>query len=308
MDYSKVIDQETWAFINRTGDYYPPETATFPVSKQREIYDLMCREFFQGYPDGVTGETRQVDGVNCRFYATEATTDVTIMYFHGGGFVVGGLDSHDDVCAEICARTGHRVISVDYRMAPEHHHPAAYDDCQTVTNWALAHYAGPVVLVGDSAGGNLAAAVAHASRGGTNRIIGQVLIYPVLGGKMDRGSYLEHAEAPMLTLQDILFYKGIRCKDGVEPVNDPTYAPLHDLDFSALPPSVIVSAGCDPLSDDGRDYRDALLAAGVPAVWFNEEGLVHGYLRARTTVQRAARSFDRIIDAISALARREWPY
>ncbi|MGB0506505.1 MAG: alpha/beta hydrolase [Pikeienuella sp.] len=305
-DYSKLIDAETWAFIKATADHYPDETVTFSIEDQRRVYDQMCVAMNAGRPAGVAVEDRAFDGVPCRVYERRASV-VTVVYFHGGGFVVGGLDSHDDVCAEICARTGYRVVSVDYRMSPEHRHPAAFDDSFAVTKAVAAAFTGGIVLAGDSAGGNLAAGVAHASRGVLENVVGQVLIYPGLGGDFDKGSYLTHANAPMLTRDDILFYRSVRFH-GDEPVGDPTYAPLHDSSFANLPPTVVISAECDPLSDDGLDYRNAVQKAGGKAVWFNEDGLIHGYLRGRTTVRRAAASFDRIIAAIAALGQGEWPY
>jgi acetyl esterase len=110
-----------------------------------------------------------------------------------------------------------------------------------------------------------------------------------------------------LTLDDILFYEKMRFA-GEKPEHDPTYAPLHDSDFSGLPPTVVVTADCDPLRDDGPTYCDRIIAAGGNAHWINEPGLVHGYLRARTTVTRAADSFERISVAIEALGQGIWSY
>jgi acetyl esterase len=164
-----------------------------------------------------------------------------------------------------------------------------------------------VLLCGDSAGGNLAAAVSHATRRQPGAAIGQVLIYPGLGGDGAGRSYVEHAEAPMLTVRDLAFYRDIRT--GGAPVAEPaTLAPLADTDFADLPPTVIVTAQCDPLSSDGEIYRDRILAAGGKACWHEEAGLAHGYLRARHSVARAGASFDRIVRAVSALGHREWPY
>ncbi len=304
MDYAHLIDRETRDFINRTADYYPADAVDLSIAEQRRLYDNMCRAFFQGYPDGVRVENRNANGVPVRVYET-GSTRVNVLYFHGGGFVVGGLESHDDVCAEICARTGYRVISVDYRLAPEHKHPAHFEDSWTAFEYVTLTWPDPVILSGDSAGGNLAAAVAHQARGKPGNILGQVLIYPGLGGDSDKGSYLAHAAAPMLSREETLFYKKIRV-DGEVPLNDPTFSPLQDTDFSGLPPSVIITAECDPLSDDGRDYRDRILAAGGRAYWHNEAGLVHGYLRGRNTVTRARESFDRIVGAIAVLGQGNW--
>lgn len=300
-DYQTLIDAATWDFIRRTDACYPPDTASRSIAEQRQIYDAMCRSFHHGYPAGVVARDGMISGVPCRTYAGGAGP--VVLYLHGGGFVVGGLDSHDDVCAEICAATGLTVVAADYRLSPEHDHPAAFDDAVAVAR-ALA---GPIVLVGDSAGGNLAAAVAHHLRGSGVAVLGQVLIYPGLGGDTGRGSYLAHAHAPMLTRDDVLFYAGIR-HSGAVVTGDPTVSPLQDNDFSGLPPTLAISAACDPLADDARDYAAAIRAAGGRAEWIQEDGLVHGYLRARHSVPRAQASFTRICTAITALSQGAWPY
>lgn len=311
-DYASIIDAETWAFIERTNSYYPPATIDLTIEQQRAIYDRMCREFFAGYPDGMSAETTAISlpdrAIPIRIYRTaEPEAAAVVIYFHGGGFVVGGLDSHDDVCAELCARTGYEVVSVDYRLAPENVHPAAYDDALAAFEWAATACVRPIVLCGDSAGGNLAAAVSHAARGHRRAPVGQALIYPGLSGEGRGRSHLEHAEAPMLTARDLEFYRDIRT-GGAMPAELVTLYPLADEDFSGLPPTVIITAECDPLSSDGELYRDRIHAAGGKAWWLEEPGLVHGYLRARHTVGRARDSFGRIVDAVSALGKGDWPY
>jgi len=295
MDYERLIDAQTWAFIKASEDAYPPDAVTLSIAQQRAIYDKMCRAFHRGYPEGITAQDRPIAGVMCRVFAG---ADPAIIYLHGGGFVVGGLESHDDVCADICAATGLTVICPDYRLSPEHLHPAAFDDAIAVTRAMAAD--GPVLLAGDSAGGNLAAAVSHALRG-TGQVLGQVLIYPGLGGDVDAGSYMTHHKAPMLTRDDVLFYAGIR-HGGVAPKGDASVQPLQDTDFSGLPPTVTFGAECDPLCDDARFYAQAIQNAGGRAHWVVEPGLVHGYLRARRTVDRAAASFARITRALQTLA------
>lgn len=306
MDYERLIDEETWAFIRRTAERYPDDAVEMSIEDQRRVYDAMCQDFRQPRPAGVDVRDRDADGVPVRVYSAGDPTR-SVVYFHGGGFVVGGLDSHDDVCAELCLQTGYRIISVDYRLCPEHVHPAQFQDSWTATLWVVREYGDPIVLAGDSAGGNLAAAVAHHGRGRLDNLLGLVLIYPGLGGDVGKGSYIEHANAPLLTLDDVLFYQTVRC-EGEVPLGDPTFAPLQDRDFSGLPPTVAVTADCDPLRDDGSAYCDRISAAGGLAHWINEPGLVHGYLRARTTVQRAADSFERISVAIEALGQGIWSY
>lgn len=309
MDYTKLIDAETWAFIELTNSYYPSDTVDHTIALQREIYDCLCREFFAGYPDGVNAQTTAIatptHEIPIRIYRTSQTPTAIVLYFHGGGFILGGLDSHDDVCAELCARTGYEVVSVDYRLAPEHLHPAAFDDALAAFEWAAETYTQPIVLCGDSAGGNLAATISHATRSHNRQPAGQVLIYPALGGDQSSGSYIRHAEAPMLTLRDIEFYANIRT-GGQDRAGDITLSPLADTDFSGLPSTVLITAECDPLSSDGEAYRDRIIAAGGKALWREEAGLVHGYLRARHSVGRARDSFTRIVNAAGTLGKSEW--
>lgn len=306
MDYERLIDAETWAFIRKTGECYADDAVELSIDEQRDIYDAMCCDFHVARPSIIQTEDLLAKGVPVRHYWAGDPTR-TVMFFHGGGFVVGGLDSHDDICAEICAQTGYRVISTDYRLAPEHKHPASFDDAWTATQWAAERYQGGLVLVGDSAGGNLAAAVAHYARGRLKGVLGQVLIYPSLGGDVTTGSYLEHAQAPMLTRDDCLYYQQLRC-DGPLPQGDPSFAPLQDSDFSNLPPTVLVTADCDPVRDDSRDYHDKIQEADGKVHWINEPGLVHGYLRARHSGHRARDSFERISAAIEALGQQIWSY
>ncbi|MFK8082777.1 MAG: alpha/beta hydrolase fold domain-containing protein [Granulosicoccus sp.] len=321
-DYTRLIDSQTHAFIQRTEAAYPENAATLDIQQQRALYDDMCHEFHAGYPAGVISHDTFVastDGgpIPTRRYEPpariRADDAAQIIYVHGGGFVVGGLSSHDDVCAEICARTGLALTAVDYRLSPEHKHPAALDDTMKVIDVVSQFHQQPIVLCGDSAGANLAAAACHAYRARAAsmqiipKLIGQVLIYPGLGGDTLQGSYLTHAMSPMLTTEDVHFYSNARCASDTD-VLDPLFAPLQDIDFSDLPPTVVFSAECDPLCDDGEHYCQHIRLAEGKAHWVLERGLVHGYLRARHSVDRAARSFDRMIEAIVSMTEHRWPY
>ncbi|SFE93224.1 acetyl esterase [Sulfitobacter brevis] len=307
-DYRALIDAEMWAYIHKLDGTYPPDAVGMTIDQQREVYNAMCKVFHQGRPEAVKVVDTSYGGVPCRQYEAGATA-ATVVYYHGGGFVVGGLDSHDDVCAEISARTGYRVISVDYGLAPEVIFPGCFEDAWDAFAAIAAQVSGPLLLCGDSAGGNLAAAVAHYARGRIEgRIVGQVLIYPGLGGDRGQGSYVTHANAPHLTTADMEFYKTVRTGGAIMPLGDPRFAPLQDTDFSGLPPTVCVTAQCDPLASDGEAYRDALRAAGGQAVWINVDGMVHACLRARGMSQKAAGFFDEVVGAIDALGRGDWPY
>jgi len=296
-DYSALLGDDMRAYIAKGATFYPPNAVDLTVDQQRAVYDAMCAAFHAGRPEGVQTWDEDHGGVLCRRYETGAHT-VTLIYYHGGGFVVGGLHSHDDVCAEICARAGMRVISVDYALAPEAVFPACYNDAQAAFDAIAAQYTGPLLMAGDSAGGNLAAAVTHHARA---RVAGVVLIYPGLGGDQTCGSYITHANAPELTVRDMAFYKKLRTGGAEVPIGDARYAPLQDTDFTGLPPTVIVTAQCDPLSSDGESYRDAILAAGGQAEWIEVAGMVHGGLRARHMTAQGAVFFDHVIAAVTGL-------
>jgi acetyl esterase len=310
--YETLLDADLWAYIDRVDAWYPPEIIAAPIERQREVYDAMAKAFRQDYPAGVEAEDGIVPAVDHaipirRYRMTATTPKAVVVYCHGGGFVLGGLESHDDICAELCAGTGFEVVSVDYRLAPEHRHPAAFEDALAAFADVAAKTDLPLMLCGESAGGNLAAAVAHATRKSSRQAAGQVLIYPGLGGDQGAGSYVEHADAPLLSVKDIAFYREVRAGAGY-PAGDATLEPLQDRDFAGLPPTVIVTAECDPLSSDGEAYRDRIVAAGGKAFWREEPRLVHSFLRARTTAPRAQAAFDGIIAAVAALGRGAWPY
>ncbi len=297
-DYLRILDAPMRAFIRRSEEVSVPDPGTTGVAAQRSAYGRMCEAFHTPRPEEIAVTDQSISGVPTRRYECGASA-VTVVYYHGGGFVLGGLDSHDGVCAELCDGSGLRVVSADYRLTPEHVHPAHYDDAMAVAR-ALASD-GPLILMGDSAGATLAASVAHGLRGQAD-LRGLLLIYPYVGGAMEGGSYVTHANAPMLTTAEARAYSQLRF-GGPVPRGDVTALALADSDFSGLPPVVIFSAECDPLADDGRTYAEAVRRAGGNAVWHLEPGLVHGYLRARHTVPRAGESFARMIGTLRSMAQ-----
>ncbi|SNX69251.1 acetyl esterase [Cereibacter ovatus] len=299
-DYRDLIDEDTWEFIRTCARHLPPDSTRLPLDEQRAMHDALCRALHADLPAGVMLDDQTFGGVPCRLYQPAAASG-SVVWLHGGGFRLGTLQADDDICAEIAAATGLRVVSVGYRLAPEHPHPAAFQDALTASLAVARAFPGPLLLAGEDAGASLAASVAHAARGRI-ALAGQVLICPALGGDRDRGSYLSHAVAPMLGRQDVLRLASLR-HDGRAPAADPTSDALRDTDFRGLPPTLIVTAQCDPTSDDGRNYRDAIRAAGGRARWTEEPGLVHGFLRARHRAARAADSFARITTALAAMAQ-----
>ncbi len=223
-----------------------------------------------------------------------------IIYVHGGGFVVGDLDSSDAIAWGFAQGTGAVVVGVNYRKTPEHPYPAAFND----TYGALAYVAGHpdqfginpdrIALAGDSAGGCLstAACIATRDRGGP-KVAAQALIYPVAGLDINHPSYVEHAETPTLTTAGM-----IECLElylpGNRQTDDPYALPVKATDFSGLPPAWIHSAEIDPIRDDGRVYASKLALAGNNVTYREARGMIHGFMRARFTGTAARAEFEAI--------------
>lgn len=299
-----IDDPEILAFIEATLAAYGDLPAAPSVAEERAGYDRMCAAFRSERPAGLTVEdttlTADAGPVSVRHYRPSGgVAHSEVVYYHGGGFTLGGLESHDDVCAEIAHAVGAPLWSVDYHLAPEHPHPAAYEDALGAARARLAH--GDVVLVGDSAGGALAASVAVALRG-EERVRGQVLIYPGLGGRrLGLASYRDRAEAPLLTVADVDRYDRL-LTGGAPAVADPRRHALAATDLSGVASCFASAADVDPLRDDAVHYVERLADAGVPAEVSVEAQLPHGWLRARHRSARARAAFARIIDAIAARA------
>ncbi len=296
--YAHLEDPGIRDFLIAGERFYPPDAVDFTMPEQRAFYDRYCAHFRKPRPHVVKTEDVRLGSVPCRHYRKDGTPDAPVMiYLHGGGYVLGGLDSHDDVCAEICEAAAIDVIAVDYRLAPEHPFPAAFEDGFAVLT-AVAERFSDIIIGGDSAGGNLSAAIALKARDeGGPKLKGQVLIYPGLGGDMSRGSYISQANAPGLSTRDVIYYREVY-KGGTSKFAQP----LRETDFSKLPPAFLVAAGLDPLHDDCFDYAAQLRAAGVPALVRDEPLLVHAFLRARNMSVPARKSFDAITAACASLA------
>jgi acetyl esterase len=208
----------------------------------------------------------------------------TMVFFHGGGFVIGDIETHDDQTRLICRDGEMVVVSVDYRLAPEHPFPAGYEDCLAATRWAAANIdtlggdASRLLVGGDSAGGNLAANVALACREAGPALAAQFLIYPSLDFSEDADypSRVENAEGYFLTAEDMLWFREQYLPAGI----DPTAAglsPAQVKDLSGLPPAVIGVGEFDPLRDEDVAYGKALADAGVDVVVRRYDGLIHGF-------------------------------
>ncbi|MDA1012046.1 MAG: alpha/beta hydrolase [Proteobacteria bacterium] len=251
-------------------------------------------------------EDRQIPGplgpIGIRIYSPRSAQTgellPVLVWYHGGGFVIGDLDSHDSACRALSNQAECIVVAVDYRLAPEHKFPAAVVDCEAALIWVAAHateFGGDkdrLAVGGDSAGGNLAAAVALLAR--DNRgpyVCFQLLIYPCVAAEPETRSHHQFAEGYLLTRKTLTwFYKQYlrTSKD----TRDPRYAPLEADDLSSLPPALVIVAGYDPLRDEGVDFARALIEAGNQVRLSNYEGMIHGFYLMGGVIDQAAKAIE----------------
>ena len=248
------------------------------VEEARRAFDRLTIGTRRPEITPVVGSVEDVaDGpVPLRVYRPEGEPGRTaIVYFHGGGFVIGSIETHDLQARALCRATGSVVASADYRLAPEHPWPAGVEDCVAVTEWALERY-GRVAVAGDSAGGNLAAVVAQQMR---DRVTAQLLVYPATDLSADNAgrfpSRVENANGYFLTGEDMRFFEG-NYLGHVPDRHDPRVSPLYG-DLGGLPAAVVVTAEFDPLRDEGDAYAEAMRAAGVRVEHRSFQGLIHGF-------------------------------
>jgi acetyl esterase len=275
-----------------------PADANASVQEQRAI-NLSAARIAAGAPIAV-GPVRDlmIDGAQGPLRARHYTPPSLgadrplVVFFHGGGWVVGSVDSHDQPCRLLSRYADVHVLSVDYRLAPEHPFPAAVDDGFAAFQWAQANAeslgvrSGRVAVAGDSAGGNIAAVVCHTARDqGVAAPVAQLLIYPATDGSQDRPSKDLFGEGFFLSRPQMDAYWDTYRAEA--PHNDPRLSPLRSSSFQGLAPAVISTAALDPLRDEGEAYAVALRAAGVPVSLRRATGLVHGFF-SMTGIHRAS--------------------
>ena len=228
-----------------------------------------------------------------------------IVYYHGGGWVIGTIDESDTVARKLAERTSCSVVLVDYRLAPEHRYPVAVDDSYAALEWVSEHLAGiagpgaPLFVAGDSAGGNLAAVMALRSRDrGGPAITAQILIYPVTDADFDRPSYTDPENQLLLTREAMAWFWDHYVPDAARRI-EPDASPLRTADLSGLPPAVVLTAEYDVLRDEGEAYAERLREAGVPVNFQRYEGQTHGFFTL-LMLHGSERGFQQIVKAVRA--------
>jgi acetyl esterase len=308
------LDPQARAFLDEMAANDGPPLHELPVEQVRQIILEMTAT--KGEPEAVgTLSNRTIPGpggdIPIRIYLPHGTGPFPVLtFFHGGGWVAGNLDTHDATCRTLTNAAGCALVSVDYRLAPEHKFPAAVEDCYAAVTWIAAHAAAfggdPARLAvgGDSAGGNLAAVVSHMARDNAGpRLAFQLLIYPATDCRFDTQSYRDNAEGYLLTKDSMEWFWTHYLRSDADAMS-PQASPLRASQLHDLPPALVITAEFDPLRDEGEAYGARLRTAGVPTVVTRYDGMIHTFFgmgavfdRARDAVAEAAAGLRKAFDA-----------
>jgi acetyl esterase len=294
-----ALDPEVEALLERQAASGAPPRSAMTIAQTRAFYLKM--RVLAGDPPALAGvEDRTVPAGNrqipIRIYRPAGLWAPAILYLHGGRFISGDLETHDPVCRSLAAAACCTVVAVDYRLAPEFRFPAALEDCYAAAVWLAQNHGERMAVCGDSAGGNLAAAVALLARErGGPRLHAQVLVYPMLDATCSLPSHNAFASGYGPGSEDMK--RGWReyAPGGIDP-KDPRLSPLFASGLAGLPPALILTAEYDSLRDDGEEYARRLQAAGVPVQLKRYEGAIHGFFQmagvlgiGRSAIEDAAR-------------------
>jgi acetyl esterase len=282
-----ALDEATTAFLTAIAESGVKPMQEMTPEEARAAFAVL-RDLYGPGPDvAKTYDVRlpTADGHNftVRVLVPAGEIRTLIVYYHGGGWVVGNIDEYDNLARTLATGLHAAVVNVDYRLAPEHRYPAAADDAWTALTWAasqLAEIAGgtvPLIVMGDSAGGNLSAVVAQKARdAGGPELTAQVLIYPVTDADVDNATYTDPANQLMLTRDGMIWFWDHYAPDIASRAN-PDASPLRAASVAGLAPAIVLTAEHDVLRDEGETYAERLRGAGVPVVHHCCAGQMHGF-------------------------------
>ena len=248
--------------------------------------------------------------VNARIYNPDSRLDdgSVLMYMHGGGWIIGDLNSHDAVCVDIALDCNITVIALEYSLAPENPYPVALNQCDWVFKNIYENSdlygidPSKIIVGGDSAGGNLAFALCLKLRAEKFEMpLAQLLIYPCVDLNFNTSSYLEHSHAPFLDKDSMIWIWNTYLENNLD-IDDPLAIPAYEKDYSNLPPALIVAAELDPLNSEGKMLMKRLVDANVPSIYFEAKGMIHGFIRCRDESNQANLEFNKLTRALSLIA------
>ncbi len=306
-----AVDPQAQQLLDQIASLDSPPLEDLSVDQARQFLSAFSSMGGPG-PDVERVQDLSVPGpdgeIPVRTYIPEGATG-TLVWFHGGGFTLGSLEDADPVCRQLAVGSNVAVMSVDYRLAPEHPHPAGPDDCYAATRWAAEHAAElgrrepadrGLAVGGDSAGGTLAAVVALRARArGGPPLAFQLLVYPMTDATMSHPSIKENGEGYMLTAESMRWFMGHYVRPGTD-LRDADVSPLFAEDLSGLPPALVVTAEFDPLRDEGEAYAAALERAKVPVTLRSYAGMIHGFFSSGAIFDAGKKAVDEASRALDA--------
>ncbi len=289
------LDPQAVSFLENIAAQNPPQWQDLPVTEGRELFDSLGHLYGTPLALPRIDKLATPDGIPLRLYAaTEHDRQPAVVYFHGGGWVLGNLDSHDALCRRLAFESKCTVISVDYRLSPEHRFPVPLEDCYSATRFVLEHAEelgvdpDRLAVAGDSAGGNLAAAVCLRARDENGPAIQlQVLMYPVIEANFDSNSYQEFAAGFGLSKANMIWFWDQYLANGSD-TNHPLAAPAKAADLAGLPAAHVITAEYDVLRDEGEAFARQLSAAGVTVSSQRYQGQLHGFIHLSGAFDAAA--------------------
>ncbi len=296
-----TLDPQVKVILDQMAEAGGPKISEMSPEEARVVFNEMSTAFDNSDVPVGGVENRTIPGpggeIPVRLYTPVASGGgplAALVYYHGGGWVIGDLDSHDNTCRALSQTSGCKVIAVDYRLAPEHKFPAAADDAYAALTWveknAMEIGVDPnrIAVGGDSAGGNLAAAVCLMAKDKAGpQVAFQLLIYPVAQIGIDSNSRRELATGYFLETETMVWFEDQYLADPKD-ADNPYASPLKASDLSGLPPAYVITAGFDPLKDEGKAYADNLRTAGVDVQYVNYDGMIHGFVALTGAVEKAA--------------------
>jgi acetyl esterase len=301
------LDPQASAVIRYLAQLAHPSLEKVPASEARRLYRETRAALRPPAPAlPVVGDLNAegtAGSIPLRLYRPSNGVLPALIYFHGGGWVLGDLDTHDALCRQLAAQAGVVVIAVDYRLAPEHPFPAAVDDCYSATAWIASNAVAlgidnrRLAVGGDSAGGGLAAVMTLMARRGGPALTFQILVYPVTDLRAESESYSKYADGYLLT-RNMMRWFIAQYATTEDDVRDWRASPLLAPSVDGVPPALVITAGLDPLRDEGEAYARRLEEAGVPVDYMCLGGMVHGFLTMGGKIDTANRAVSHIASAL----------